>query len=123
MHYGHDRTNVDKSSKLTKMVKHIVLFRLKDSASEADKLKAMNNFKHDIEALPAQIPFIRKVEVGFNINPAEQWSIALYSEFDTLDDVRAYSTHPAHVAAARHLADVKEGRSCVDYEVADNLHE
>ncbi len=98
------------------MVKHIVLFKLKSDVPEAQRLAAMQDFKHAIEALPTVIPFIRKVEVGLNINPAEQWSIALYSEFDTLADVQAYSNHPRHLAAAALLKDVKESRACVDYE-------
>ncbi len=98
------------------MVKHIVMFKLKDEAPAADKLAAMQSFKQAIEALPATIPFIRKIEVGLNINPGEQWHIALYSEFDTLDDVKAYAQHPDHVAAGKLLADVKESRACVDYE-------
>ena len=53
----------------------------------------MNDFKKAIEALPAKIPVIRKIEVGLNINPAETWSIALYSEFDTLDDVKISMLH------------------------------
>ena len=64
-------------------------------------LAAMNSFKAAIEALPAKISVIRKIEVGLNINPAEAWSIALYSEFDTLDDVKYYATHPDHVAAGK----------------------
>lgn len=98
------------------MVKHIVLFKLKDEASAEEKLAAMNSFKKAIEALPSKITIIRKIEVGLNINPAEAWSIALYSEFDTLDDVKAYAVHPDHVAAGKLLANVKESRACVDYE-------
>ena len=75
------------------MVKHIVLFKLKDEVPADEKLVAMNNFKKAIEALPAKISVIRKIEVGLNINPAETWSIALYSEFDTLDDVKFYAVH------------------------------
>lgn len=99
------------------MVKHIVLFKLKDEASAELKQQVMHNFKAAIEALPAQIPFIRHIEVGLNCNPAEVWSIALYSEFDTLADVQAYAVHPAHVAAGKLLAEVRESRSCVDYEL------
>lgn len=99
------------------MVKHIVLFKLKDEASADEKLTAMNNFKKAIEALPAKISVIRKIEVGLNMNPAETWSIALYSEFDTLDDVKVYATHPDHVAAGKIIAEVKDGRACVDYEM------
>ena len=99
------------------MVKHIVLFKLKDEAPEAEKLEAMNSFKKAIEALPAKIAVIRKIEVGLNMNPGETWSIALYSEFDSLDDVKFYATHPDQVAAGKLLAAVKENRACVDYEV------
>ena len=83
------------------MVKHIVLFKLKDEVPEAEKLV---------------IPVIRKIEVGLNTNPGETWHIALYSEFDNLDDVKFYATHPLHVAAGKIIAEVKESRACVDYE-------
>ena len=97
-------------------MKHIVLFKLKDEVPEAEKLVVMNKFKEAIEALPAVIPVIRKIEVGLNTNPGETWHIALYSEFDNLDDVKFYATHPLHVAAGKIIAEAKESRACVDYE-------
>ncbi len=99
------------------MVKHIVLFKLKDELGVEEKREVMSQFKMAIEALPAKISVIRKVEVGLNMNPSETWDIALYSEFDTLEDVKTYATHPDHVAAAKIIAEAKESRSCVDYEV------
>ena len=98
------------------MVKHIVLFKLKDEVPEAEKLIVMNKFKEAIEALPAVIPVIRKIEVVLNTNPGETWHIALYSEFDNQDDVKFYATHPLHVAAGKIIAEAKESRACVDYE-------
>ncbi len=98
------------------MVKHIVLFKLKKDISSEVKHEAMQAFKDAIEALPERIDWIRRIEVGFNINPDEAWDVALYSEFDTLEDVRRYASHPDHVAAGRLLAEVKESRACVDYE-------
>ena len=77
------------------MVKHIVLFKLKEEAPAGKKLEAARAFKE---------------------NPGETWSIALYSEFDTLEDVKAYAVHPDHVAAGTLLAEVRESRACVDYE-------
>ena len=97
------------------MVKHIVLFKLKNEVPVAEKQAVALKFKAAIEALPLVIPFIKHVEVGININPDEQWNIALYSEFNTMDEVKAYASHPAHVAAAKLLADVKESSACVDY--------
>lgn len=98
------------------MVKHIVLFKLKDEVPETDKLVAMTSFKEAIEALPAKISVIRKIEVGLNMNPKESWQIALYSEFESLEDVQLYAAHPDHIAAGKILADVKENRACVDYQ-------
>ena len=98
------------------MVRHIVLFQLKKTVSESDRLTVMNQFKEAIEALPKDIDVIRKIEVRFNMNPAEVFDIALVSEFDTLEDVNFYAKHPLHVAAGKLLAEVKENRACVDYE-------
>ncbi len=98
------------------MVKHIVMFKLKDTLSNEEKNNVMSSFKQSIETLPSQIGFIRKIFVGININPAEDWDICLESEFDTLEDVKAYALHPAHVAAASILKDAKAGRACVDFE-------
>ena len=98
------------------MVKHIVLFKLKETLSQEEKMTAILAFKKAIEALPTSISFIRKVFVGYNINSAEKWDICLESEFDTLEDVKAYAVHPEHVKAAGILKDVKADRACVDYE-------
>lgn len=98
------------------MVRHIVLFQLKKTVSESDKLIVMNQFKEAIEALPKDIEVIRSIEVKFNMNPAEVYDIALVSEFDSLEDVNFYAKHPLHVAAGKILAEVKESRACVDYE-------
>lgn len=98
------------------MVKHIVLFKLKESLTADSKTEVANRFKQAIEALPATIPFVRKVFVGININPSESWDICLESEFDTLSDVKAYAVHPDHVAAAGILKDAKADRACCDYE-------
>ena len=55
--------------------------------------------------------------MGFNVNEQELWDICLVGEFDTLDDVRAYSVFPDHMAAAGALKPYLQGRSCVDYVV------
>ena len=106
------------------MVKHIVLFKLKDEVPADKKLTAMKEFKAAIEALPAKISVIRKIEVGLNMNPGETWSIALYSEFDTFLSIsrkkRSFPELAAETSSGKLIADVKENRACVDYETIDN---
>ena len=99
------------------MVKHIVMFKLKDSLSQKEKNEIMNNFKSAIESLPEKIKFIKEIHVGLNINPSEKWDICLNSTFDSLDEVKAYSVHQAHVAAAGIIKEAKEDRACVDFEI------
>ena len=55
------------------------------------------------------------MNVGLNLNPAEQWDICLISRFDTLDDVKSYSVHPAHKAVASALMQHIAERACVDF--------
>lgn len=98
------------------MVKHIVIFKLKEELPDKERLSIMKSFQKAIEALPPKIDVIRKIEVGLNMNPAENWHIALYSEFDSLEDVKTYATHPEHVAAGKIIAEAKESRACVDYQ-------
>ena len=97
------------------MVKHIVAFKLKGSAEERRKYAA--DFKQALDALPEQIDVLRSIEVGLNDNPAEDWDIVLTACVDKMEDVAIYARHPAHVAAAAIISDVKESRACVDYEV------
>ncbi len=97
-------------------MKHIVMFKFRDDVSADVRQAAREAFKKGIEALPATIPFIRSVHVGFNANPAEKWDICLDSSFDSLDDVKAYSVHPAHKAVASELMKHIGERACVDFE-------
>ena len=98
------------------MVRHIVLFQLKPELDECKKDEVKKDFKRGIEALTEVIPFIKKIEVGFNINSDEKWDICLNSEFSSLEDVRSYSVDPHHVKVAGALKLYLSGRSCVDYE-------
>jgi len=97
------------------MVKHIVAFKLKGSA-EARRSYA-EDFKAALEALPDEIDVLRSIEVGINENPEESWDIVLTAVVDNMEDVATYASHPAHVAAAAIISDVKELRACVDFTV------
>jgi hypothetical protein len=56
------------------------------------------------------------MEVGINSNPAESWDLVLTAVVPTMADVDVYARHPAHVAAAAIISNVKDSRACVDYE-------
>lgn len=97
------------------MLHHIVMFKFRDDVNEDTRRAAREAFKNGIEALPATIPFIRSVRVGFNANPAEAWDICLTSSFDTLEEAKAYGAHPAHKAVAVELMKHIAARACTDF--------
>lgn len=97
------------------MIKHIVQFTLNKELDSDYKSEIMNKFRNDILALKDIIPCIVDIEVGFNVNADENGDVCLNSTFLTLDDVRLYANHPAHVAAAQALKPYVVVRSCVDY--------
>ena len=72
-------------------------------------------FKAALDALPDQIDVLQSIEVALNENPAEDWDIVLTAIVPTMDDVAVYDKHPANMAAAAIIKDVKQLRACVDY--------
>lgn len=95
------------------MTKHIVLFQLQGT-DEVRRETALR-FKQALDALPEQIEVLQSIEVALNENPGEDWDIVLTAIVPTMEDVAIYAKHPAHVAAAAIIKDVKRSRACVDY--------
>ncbi len=94
------------------MIKHIVMWKLKDKESNALALKVM------LEGLSGKIPQIKEIEVGINFNPSPAAAdVVLYSVFDDTDSLAAYQKHPDHVKVADFLKKIATDRNVVDYEV------
>jgi len=100
------------------MIKHIVMWRLKDSAAGTDKAHNTARAKEMIEALNDSIDVIVKLEVGkdFNGSPAA-YDIGLYSEFASRADLRSYQDHPEHQKVVSFMGEIVAERAVVDYEV------
>lgn len=99
------------------MVKHIVLWKLKDHAEGKTKAENAQQLKREFESLASTIPVIRKLEVGINVIPGpEAYDLALVSEFATRTDVEIYQKHPDHQRIVGILRQVRDTRVVVDYE-------
>ena len=100
------------------MLKHIVLFKLKENAGGASKNENAKKIKADLEALAGKIPQIRRMEVGINCIPGEaSYDVAICSEFADEKDLSIYMQHPEHVKVAEFVGKVRESRVVVDYLV------
>ncbi len=94
------------------MVKHIVIWKLKEENKEENALK----IKEALEALNGQIPGLLRLEVGFDFSKKESsGDIVLYSEFDTKEHLDAYVIHPQHVAVGSLVRGATCERKMIDY--------
>ncbi|APH20129.1 Dabb family protein [Clostridium botulinum] len=99
------------------MIKHIVMWRLKEFAEGKSKLENANIIKINLEDLKHRIDEVKLIEVGVNINNSQQaYDVVLYSEFENLDDLNLYQNHPDHVKVGEFINKVKEDRIVIDYE-------
>jgi hypothetical protein len=100
------------------MIKHIVLWKLKDFAEGATKEQNALKVKLMLEDMRGKIPGMLKLEVGLNFEKSSDAAdISLYSEFESREALDAYQAHPAHMPAKKFIPLVRSERRVTDYEV------
>ena len=100
------------------MIKHIVFWRLKDSAHGHNKPTNARLIQAKIEALRGQIPGLLHIELGINVVMTDSSSdIVLYSEFTSLEALKGYQVHPLHQAIVPFVAEAQLERRVVDFEL------
>lgn len=98
------------------MLKHIVMFSLRDHAVGCDRKANIEALKAKLETLPAQIKEIRSFEVGINsIESSAACDLVLISEFESKEALFRYQNHPEHLLVAGFVGKVCESRKVVDY--------
>ena len=96
------------------MVKHIILWKLKEEFSEEEK----KQIKEGLEGLAGQIPGMTEIKVRIDCLPSSTVDVMLDSTFESAEALKAYSTHPKHVAVAdSKVRPYTAVRSCMDYEI------
>lgn len=93
------------------MVKHIVVYTLKENV---DRDAAVALIASKLEPLVGKIPGLRHMEVRRCCAGVDY---ALYSEFDSFDDLTNYQKHPLHLEAKSHFHHLIQTRTLADYEV------
>lgn len=100
------------------MVKHVILWTLKDELSAEEKVKVKQGIKEGLEALKGKIPGIVEIKVNINGLDSSNSDLMLDSTFENVDALKNYATHPEHVAVAdSKVRPYTKIRSCLDYEV------
>ncbi len=99
------------------MVRHIIVWTLKDEFTESQKSEVKAGIKEGLEGLKGQIPGLVDIKVITEGLDSSNTDLMLDSVFESAEALKGYSVHPAHVAVAtgKVRPNVKI-RSCFDYE-------
>lgn len=101
-----------------KMLRHVVLFKFKDTATEADIKSVEDAFM----ALPTKIPEIKDIEWGTNNSPeglAKGFTHCFFLTFASEEDRAVYLPHPDHKAFGAVLGPHLDDVLVVDYWTND----
>ena len=100
------------------MVKHVILWKLKEELTDTEKEEVKKGIKEGLEGLAGKIPGMVEVKVNINGLPTSTVDVMLDTTFTDADALKAYSTNPLHVAVADgKVRQYTAVRSCLDYEV------
>ena len=100
------------------MIKHIVIWKLKEYAEGADRAANAVKMKAMLDGCANIVPGILKFEAVLAQPGLEStYDIILYSEFADKAALDAYQEHPEHVAIKPFVGAVRAERQCMDYEI------
>jgi hypothetical protein len=100
------------------MIRHIVMWKLKEQAEGATRAENAIKLKEKLEGCRSIVPGILHLEAGIATPGLEStYDVVLVSDFADKAALDAYQIHPTHEALKAFVGKVRESRECVDYEV------
>ncbi|MFM0336615.1 Dabb family protein [Paraburkholderia fungorum] len=100
------------------MIRHIVMWKLKETAEGATRAENCLKLKEKLEGCRDIVPGILHLEVGIAQPGLESsYDVVLVSDFADKAALDAYQVHPKHEALKGFVGAVREARQSVDYEV------
>lgn len=101
------------------MIKHIVMFKMKPEFEGKTAMENALEAKVRAEKLADLVPSLKKIEVCLNAEKAnpDNYEFALVCEFEDMEGLDAYRTHPGHVEFGKFITPRRDLRACIDYEI------
>jgi hypothetical protein len=98
------------------LLKHIVLWKLKEHAGGVSRNENARELKRRLENLKSLIPDIVELKVGFDFRESPpSYEICLDSLFKDERGLENYQKHPEHLKVAAFVKEVTSERAAVDY--------
>ena len=100
------------------MVKHIILWNLKETYSDSEKDETRKNIKRELEGLKGKIPGLIDIRVQTERLPSSTADLMLDSTFENAEALAGYSVHTEHVKITdTFVCPHTERRACLDFEI------
>lgn len=100
------------------MVKHIIIWTLKDEYSNEEKAAIKAEIKAGLEGLKGKIDGLTDIKVYTEGLESSNGDLMLDSTFVSEEALKSYAVHPDHVAVATgKVRPHAKIRSCFDFEV------
>ena len=98
------------------MVKHVILWQLKDEYTEEQKAEIKAGIKTGLESLAGKIPGLVEIKVQVDRLASSNAEVMLDSTFESEEALKGYSVHPEHVKVAdEKVRPYTKTRSCMDF--------
>lgn len=99
------------------MVKHVILWKIKDEYTADEKLCIKENAKRELEGLVGKIEGLEKLTLQIAGLSSSTADMMLDSEFVSAEALSGYSKNPIHCAVAdTYVRPYTAVRMCLDFE-------
>lgn len=100
------------------MVKHVILWKLKEELSTEEKAMRASAMKEQLESLVGKVPGLVSLTIVTNGLTSSNADVMLDSVLESEEALKGYAVHPAHVAVADgYVRPYTQVRMCMDYEL------
>lgn len=100
------------------MVRHIVVWRLKEPAALTPQSPGWIAMQKNVEAMRAGIPGLKQVDLSLDQSRTpDSGDLILHSEFESWAALDGYQVHPLHEDFKKLLGPLRNERRMVDYEI------
>ncbi len=98
------------------MIRHVILWKLKDSLTVEEKGQVLSNMKENLEALVGKVPGLFSLTIVINEMESSNADVMLDSVLESEEALKGYQKHPEHIAVAdTYVRPFTEMRMCMDY--------
>lgn len=99
------------------MVKHVILWQLKDELAPSEKVEVKAGIKTGLEALRGKIPGLVEIKVEVSPLASSNADVMLDATLENEEALKGYAVHPEHVAVAdAKVRPYTKTRICMDFE-------